>query len=237
MRSYSDGRKVYYLGDTHGIGATMKRLAYEQLNNCIIIHVGDVGIGFGKNEETHLHDIDVLEDFLAEANITLICNRGNHDNPKYWKTDINNLKYLVFAKDYEVINIGGSNHLFIGGAISIDRTVRTVNIDYWLDDIFILDEDKLNKIDVNIQTVVTHTSPSFVYPIGCNVPIVNDYASYDKTLKRDLIKERSDMDKVFDIVVIKGVNEWYYGHYHPRNVEQEEFSGITFRCLPIGHIH
>ena len=114
---------ILLIGDIHGNFNYLKhQITQKNITDCTIIQVGDFGIGF-TNRDNDIETLKNLNDFLMGQNITMLAIRGNHDNPDFFKGDIEftNLKLLP---DYTTLNLEGNNFLFIGGAISVDRTAR-----------------------------------------------------------------------------------------------------------------
>ena len=89
--------------------------------------------------------------------------------------------------------------------------------------------------DINI--VVTHTTPDYCWPDNSNgfAPIVNDFASMDKTLKTELLDERRRMTLAFQTIKMYNDIEYAYnGHFHANHVT--EIYGTTHRLLGVGEL-
>jgi len=213
---------IIYIGDIHRNFFQLKEeIIGNKLKKCFLISTGDFGIGF--NDIIDNDDLNTLNSFLSSRDITMYVVRGNHDNPNYFN---NNYHYsnLFLLKDYSVVNISGINHLFLGGAISVDRYIRKQhnlkninNLCYWPDELFNLKSNKLTKLR-NIDIVVSHTCPSFTHPIQFGN--LNNYFIKDQSLKEELINERQKMSEVFNI--LKQNNEikyWIYSHFHQNHTE------------------
>jgi len=211
-------KNIIYLGDIHGnfnqIIGWMHHNKHRE--NCNIIQVGDFGIGFKPKQEHH--ELKLLSSKLKTKNHTVLVIRGNHDNPEYFdgNHDYDNIKFLP---DYTVKNLNGSNHLFIGGAISIDRRLRKSNIDYWENECFNYDEERLKNIK-EIDVLVTHTCMSFNKPTFFS-NLVYSFALKDDKLIKDLDREKNLVDLMW-----KKLNEndnkiklHLYGHFHFNNKE------------------
>lgn len=208
-----------YLGDIHGqfniiIGWINQN---KHLNNCNIIQVGDFGIGFRPKQEHH--EMKILNDKLKSKGHNLFVIRGNHDNPKYFDQQ-HDYEHIKFLPDYTILNLDGYNHLFVGGAISIDRILRTENQDYWSEESFNLNLEKLKNI-TNIDVLVTHTTMTFTKPLFFS-QIVYDFIMKDNALKFELEEERNKIDLMWG-----GLNSndnkikyHFYGHFHFPNIEQ-----------------
>ncbi|MCD7963257.1 MAG: hypothetical protein LUG51_10865 [Tannerellaceae bacterium] len=79
--------------------------------------------------------------------------------------------------DYSVIHFKNHSILCVGGAVSIDRILRkqqmdenrikyrTIRESFWENEAAVFDDNKLIEISEKhtIDTVITHTAPSFCY--------------------------------------------------------------------------
>lgn len=204
-------KNIVYIGDLHGNFDFIKWwLKAHQIKNCTLIQVGDFGIGFKPNTENRI--LQSINEELSERESTLLVIRGNHDNPSYFDGK-HDYEFIKFLPDYTTMEIDGLNHLFIGGALSIDRRVRTEGIDYWKNEGFVKDLDKISELK-DIDVVVTHTAPNFVEPFGFN-GIVAHYAENDPTLLEELTEERKLITEVFDTLWEKNnIQYHFYGHFH-----------------------
>ena len=244
-----DKMRLMYLGDIHGnFNIISQYVTRFDIRDAYIIQVGDFGVGFKTlvKEKRQLDDINTA---LIKRNVIVYAIRGNHDQPSYFENDPFGLSNIKLVKDYTVLNLVGKNILCIGGAISIDRTVRytkrqlegdyTTNIgvdSWWKDEGFNYDDSKLVDLrDINI--VVTHTTPDYCWPDNSNgfAPIVNDFASMDKTLKTELLDERRRMTLAFQTIKMYNDIEYaYYGHFHANHVT--EIYGTKHRVLGVGEL-
>ena len=244
-----DKMRLLYLGDLHGnFNIINQYVTRFDIRDAYIIQVGDFGVGFKTlvKEKRQLDDINTA---LIKRNVIVYAIRGNHDHPSYFENDPFGLSNIKLVKDYTVLNLVGKNILCIGGAISIDRTVRytkrqlegdyTTNIgvdSWWKDEEFNYDDSKLVDLrDINI--VVTHTTPDYCWPDNSNgfAPIVNDFASMDKTLKTELLDERRRMTLAFQTVKMYNDIEYaYHGHFHANHVT--EIYGTKHRVLGVGEL-
>lgn len=244
-----DKMRLMYLGDIHGnFNIISQYVTRFDIRDAYIIQVGDFGVGFKTlvKEKRQLDDINTA---LIKRNVIVYAIRGNHDQPSYFENDPFGLSNIKLVKDYTVLNLVGKNILCIGGAISIDRTVRytkrqlegdyTTNIgvdSWWKDEGFNYDDSKLVDLrDINI--VVTHTTPDYCWPDNSNgfAPIVNDFASMDKTLKTELLDERRRMTLAFQTIKMYNDIELHvYGHFHTNEVVY--MYGTTHRVLGVGEL-
>lgn len=236
-------------GDWHGEWNTMMRILKEKnIDNCTLIQAGDFGIGF-EMKTKEIAKLKFLNQFLKTKKIKLYAIRGNHDDPAYFTGKDETLKFsnIELIPDYSIIRIEDRNILFIGGAISVDRNPnpsivdlygkswkgRRQGINYWKDEGIVFNEDALRLIK-GIDTIVTHTAPSFVYPqikIGAE-----KWFEYDKTLEEELYKERQYLsDTYFILKQNNNILNWHYAHFH--NSSNEEYENTKFRLLDTYELH
>jgi len=227
-------QNVIFVGDHHGDwNLFMRQFHRIDLHDCVIISVGDNGEGMrkaGKDKESivaHKRLYEKLNEDFKEYNVKFYSVRGNHTD-SYYYTGENRvvLSNFEFLEDYTYKEINGESYLFVGGAISVDRVDRWKNVDwvdYWEDEVFILDESKTKEADI----LVTHTGPSWIGP-GTKHPFIKRLAEDDPELISDLLDERSKMDKLFELVKPK---KWYIGHFHRSEINT--FEGCSARILDI----
>lgn len=216
------------LGDIHGdfqeIYYFSKRNETQEPIN--LIQVGDFGAGF---KSSFIDDMEYLNTELANSNVTLYAIRGNHDDPKFFNGEYNwsNIKLLP---DYTVLEIEGKRILLVGGAISIDRLQRTENVSWWKDEVFNFDSEKLSEFR-NIDTVITHSAPHFVFPQTFN-SLVLSFASYDSKLIQDLTDERNRFNEMYNILNENNkIKHWFYGHFH--TTRSERYEDTMFHVLGV----
>ncbi len=238
---------VIAISDIHGAFDFLKsQIEKFKLGNeeeiTYLIQLGDFGIGFRpKSDQDTLYS---LNKFLKLRNIIMYVIRGNHDCPDFFKGNhiYSNLQLLP---DYTTLFINDKKYLFVGGAISIDRKLRLSDMQhaasygskvesYWYDEIFVLDEEKLKDIS-GIDIVITHTAPEYCFPDNrLGYPdIVKQFVSSDPNLYFDLIKERQDMSKMFEILSKNGnkIKDVFHGHFHCKNTNT--IGETTYHLLDI----
>ncbi len=170
----------------------------------------------------------MMDAALMELNIHLYAIRGNHDFKIFWDKSMGlqlpKLHNIHLVEDYTIKEIEGKNIFFCGGAISIDRLPRQLDIPISWDknERFVFDENKLNHVlashTKNIDIVITHTPPHFCEPIGSNV-IVNYYHDLElkegNNLKRELHMERHEVSSLYNIIRDSNkLSYGFYGHMH-----------------------
>lgn len=259
--------EILTIGDLHG---RFNDISYfirtYDLTNCAIIVCGDIGMGFHK-PEYYKQTFAKLQKILSKRNILLLLVRGNHDDPSSFIINSKfNRKNIKLIEDYSVLqfySINDEKHknepfniLVIGGAISIDRTMRIVQNDkytleysmhhpcnfedakkfaskcYWENEYPIYNVNKLNEIkkqNIKINAVVSHTCPDFCQP--CTKDGIKEYLKNDNTLENDIDNERQIMTNIYNKIIEDNhpLTDWSYGHYHFHNMEY--INNIRFTLL------
>lgn len=233
MNTYEffDAKSVVVCGDIHG---KFDELVYRmvtmyQMTDTVVIVAGDCGFGFDMRFST-LEGLTALIRRLVITNNWLVFVRGNHDDP--WYFDGKHVGYERFraVPDYSVLTACGHQILCVGGAVSIDRDVRTKDKDWWEDEKPVLDYGCLNQVYVagyEIDTVVTHTAPSF-----CEFTMPPGVVDSEELLA-DMQEERRVMDGLLDCLRHDGhpLRRWFYGHFH--HSWNAEIDGIIYTMLGI----
>jgi hypothetical protein len=113
------------------------------------------------------------------------------------------------------------------------KHLRSGVASYWPEEIPVYDEEMLNNISkkVKLDTVITHTAPSFCELISKNG--LAEWAALDPDILSDCAKERDTMDRIHNYLKSAGqpVSHWYYGHFHQS--WNSEIDGILFSMLDI----
>ncbi len=227
--SYPSVKQLVICGDIHGdFKSTVYRLCVQyRLTDTLLIVAGDCGFGFEKPgfHETVYRQV---EGRLRKANNFVVFVRGNHDDPSYFSEQKIAFKRWRCVPDYSVIEACGHSILCVGGAVSVDRMPRMeenarrreknrdFNPVWWKDEAPVFDRDAIAFLpkDIRIDTVVSHSCPSFCFPE--NKRDLQSWAVEDPGLIEDVAKEREVLTQVFDTLVSYGhpLERWYYGHYH-----------------------
>ena len=228
---------ILIVGDVHGnFDVIPDFIKIMELHNVAVIVAGDFGLGF-ETEIKEVRRLKYLSDRMKVSNSIAYAVRGNHDDPRYFnnKDEYNyDTEQVKLVSDYNVLNLNNYNVLCIGGAISIDRTMRSGYIlghgnNYWRDEAIVY-KPEITKSIKNIDIVITHSAPDFCEPL-----IKSNLAYWferDIQLNYDVTKERSTLTKIYnDLKKNNNLNAWYYGHFH------HHFSNIInntkFVCLNI----
>ena len=250
---YGDAKNIVVCGDIHGDFVQMvdTMCSDYRLKDTLLIVAGDCGFGFHK----YSYYTDLAKKCsrkLAAANDWIIFIRGNHDNPAYFDGKAMNFKRFRAIPDYSIVKACGHTILCIGGAISVDRARRKdwEEMDsmyssrsgkrspleegyYWENEPPIYNSKALDAIanEYAVDTVVTHTAPSFCELTGHEGLMY--WAKDDSKLLDDVKAERETLDQIYNHLKKDGlpIREWYYGHFHQSWFK--EIDGIRFKMLDI----
>ncbi|NLY03299.1 MAG: hypothetical protein GXZ15_00400 [Campylobacter sp.] len=224
---------IILAGDTHGAYEIDKICNDEFLNSYPfsrddkLIVLGDFGIF--ESDEPNDSEFELLK-IIDSLPFTLLFIDGNHENfNRLYKFPIkekfggkvskcsNNCFWL---RRGEIYSIDGYNILTFGGAMSMDKEDRELNVSWWEAEIpsdkemqYCLRnlENFLDK-GAEIDIVLTHTAPKFIVKmLGFN---------------DELDPVPFFLNKIFDIAKPK---EWFFGHFH-KDINLKE-KGSKFNCL------
>lgn len=254
-----DVTSVVVSGDIHGGFAQIVNkaaVAYD-IRDALLIVAGDCGFGF-ERKGYYKTVYQKCEKHLNKNNMHVAFVRGNHDNPHYFNAGIIRESRWMTIPDYSVIEAGGKNILCIGGATSVDRQLRLNGYPpggahhyhgderlkpaaFWFDERPHYDEASLNAICEgceHIDTVVTHTSPSFCELISQDG--IMGFAKKDEGLIQDIREERNTMDRIWEHLNKAGKkpSDWLYGHFHRSWHQIIEGTAFTMLdCSELKEIH
>ena len=200
-------KPILVVGDIHGKwDALFKKIDSFDLRDCTLICVGDLGVGFKDSHAKEIRALQFANDFFAARDIEFLSIRGNHDNPAYFNGEIQRFSNLRLLPDYTVETLDNKQFLFVGGAVSIDRTLRKQGVSYWKDEGFALDYAKIVRCDV----LITHSAPTWNGPIEKNA-MLTSFCERDLTLWDECMEERKQHDI---LIKLCGTKRHYCGHFH-----------------------
>lgn len=227
MKTLDKNKPLIFLGDHHGAWSVIFNVIdSKNIENVNLISVGDLGVGFNYTRNQELKSFQNLNDKFKERNINFYGIRGNHDDPSFFKDKKVCLENFELIEDYSIFSYKDKTIQFIGGAISIDRTGRKINVSYWEDEGAIFKREKCQKVDI----LVTHTAPSFCFPQTFN-EMVYGWAREDAYLIEDLNEERSIMNEIFKLCK---PSFHIYGHFH--STWTENINNCNHRLLDINEL-
>ena len=224
MKTLDGNKSIVFVGDHHGAwGSLWDCIIAYKLESCNLVSVGDLGIGFNYTRDKELKACENLNKKFKERNINFYGIRGNHDDPYFFKDNKICLDHFELIEDYSVYSYQDKQIQFIGGAVSVDRSARQLNVSYWADEGVVYQKNKLQKVDI----LVTHTAPSYCFPQKFN-EIVYGWAREDAYLIEDLNDERLVVDEIFKVCK---PSFHVYGHFH--SSWTEEINGCRHKLLDI----
>ena len=209
---------IYYTGDIHG----SRR---DAINVCCrmgaaagdtIVFLGDVGANYYGDER----DL-ALKATLNDLGPTILCIHGNHERrpatirsykEKEWKGGSvwyeEEYPNVLFARDGDVFNIEGIQHLVIGGAYSVDKFYRLARGFGWWEDeqpsqktkLYVESQIRKNR---NVDVVLSHTCPYKYEPVEAFLPMI-DQETVDVSTEHWLEK----IEEILDY------QAWMCGHWH-----------------------
>lgn len=250
---YADARNIIVSGDIHGDFKSMvfKLCVQYGCTDTLLIVAGDCGFGFerpGYYEQVY-HSVAGR---LRKSNNWVVFIRGNHDDPSYFSEEKIAYKRWRTIPDYSVIRACGHSILCIGGAISIDRRQRweenarrrelghLQTAVWWPDEAPQFRPDEIDSMpaEIQIDTVVTHSAPSFCQLNAKHA--LRSWAAMDPALMDDVDAERKTMDQIHKCLAGNGhpVERWIYGHFHQswssciHGIEYSMLNVLEFKDVP-----
>lgn len=238
---FTEYKQVRFIGDIHGEYASMVWDITERkkLSDTLVVVCGDIGMGFMK-PQYYTKEFAYLEKKLSKSNVMVVMFRGNHDNPTYFDNPetiegYEESGHIKLIPDYCVLKTVSGNILCIGGARSLDKTMRSLDVSWWKGEMVNPPSpefyDELDDSDIKVDIVCSHASPSVAKP---NDEILNPasqlvlWSAHDKELIDDNKRERGLLTDIFNTLKKRGhnVHHWIYGHYH--EAFYKEFADTVF---------
>lgn len=219
---------IWVTGDKHGEWNDLKSSLEKLSKGDKLIVLGDFGFVFYSfdfkrnwyiSEEKKLKK---AQKYCKENEITLLFVDGNHENfnrlNEYENTElfggkVHKIKDNIFhLKRGEVFKIEDKTFFVMGGANSIDKVNRVLNLDWWESEIPSREEFEnglvnLDKVKWNVDYILTHTIfEDLIEHLDCNK-----------------FRFRNDMNKYFQILKDEcEYKHWYFGHFHlDRQVDEK----------------
>ena len=214
--------KMFVVGDIHGNPVIMSSKNFPEGKDLsiddVVVQLGDFGIIWeDKIDAPENHWME----WLSDKPFTVLVVPGNHENfnrifdlpiIEKWGGKVREYKTyrnsIYFAERGEVYTIGTRKILTIGGALSIDKEYRTLDVSYWTQELLSKadEENTLNNLDLNnwkVDYVFAHTCPQEVVPYMIDGPLFDSPKYMDPTCKfLDFVTNRLDFQ------------EYHFGHFH-----------------------
>lgn len=191
-------RVIRFIGDVHAKFDEYVKILPDD-DRVLSYQVGDFGIGFATPPDTQVKRTHC--DWFI---------RGNHDNPALCSEHEGYIPDGLYNPFYDV--------MFVGGAESVDRHMRTEGLDWWADEqlsIERLGDFTERYIAEEPSIMVTHDAPD---PICAYVLGFHPY---------HLSRTQQALGAMWSFHKPK---LWVFGHYH-KHFDQV-YEGTRFLCLP-----
>lgn len=192
-------------GDFHGSFKKVNQFLNKKNEISTIFQCGD--FGFWPRER----DDNISS--LKNKDVKIYWCDGNHEDHESLKKIENNeiIPNVFYMKRGSVLTLeDGRNVLFIGGAYSIDKLMRTPGRD-WFPEELITQKDIYDLPDINIDIVISHTGPREF-----------------KVLEKEHYKDPS-RDGLSHVLKKYKPKLWYFGHMHL--FKQGFVDGCKWTCL------
>jgi len=235
-------KEMIIIGDIHAQWRKLARqLGYKGIKDTNLIGVGDFGVGFkhdGRSVEESRrweeHLLGQLGASLDASRCTLHLLRGNHDDPAYFNGGRGVEGRIIYHPDYTVLTLEHLHVLLVGGAVSIDRSVRVPGETWWAGERARYDEDALERALEGLErldVVATHSAPGFAFPPDKLAGDLAGWLARDPALADDMREERGIFDRIHAKLLERGLRPacWFYGHFHRTN--RQLIDGTHFICL------
>jgi predicted phosphodiesterase len=203
------GTKVLVVGDVHGDMVWMEEqvIPYAKATGCSkVMQLGDFGMVW--NDSTVHAELDDLNESLENAGLTLIFLPGNHENHPLLAllagaADQNEdghymlRPHVFYTGRLSAWTWDGLRMAAVGGACSIDRSVRIEGVSWW-------PEESLRPEEVAAATQLGPVDILFTHdaPMGVPMRLIPDVGS---------AAHRVYMTQIAESL---GPSYWYHGHYH-----------------------
>jgi hypothetical protein len=204
------------VGDLHGIYNVLNDMIAQEHPD-LIIQGGDFG---------YFPMVETYKDIQYNINTThtkiLFCD-GNHDD--HW--NLRKLKNMAIAPNVFYQPRGstytlpdGRKILFMGGANSIDKNVRTTGLDWWPEEVISQsDFQKLPEEDIDI--LVSHTCSNEIYDNHIQNALRKNSLPW-----KDEDPSYTALSRIWEIYQ---PGQWFFGHFH---INMSGMMGHTrWQCL------
>lgn len=243
LYDYPKAKQIIVSGDLHeAFTELVEKLCNRyRFRNTLLVVAGDESFGFA--ELGHYQKIyDQVAEKLRIANNWVVFVRGNNDDPTYFAEERIAYERWSCVPDYSIIQACGHNILCVGGAVSVDRRMRQMDdiylkeqgyttVCWWPDEIPSYKPKEIAAIphDINIDTVVSHSCPSFFNTYYDDE--IEFWSRDDPALIKDCARERKTMDKILSCLGRNHhiVDKWFFSHFHASL--KQKIDGIQYVML------
>lgn len=201
--------KALILGDTHMHRGFLKRATrFAKENDCdAIIQVGD--FGFWPRVKPNFAKYQTLPTFFIDGN------HEDHDALKRYRNGINQIFPNVYYLNRGFVSlVGFANCMFVGGAYSIDKNLRTEGWDWFKEETLSEEEfDKIMEYKGEIDVLFCHDCP-------------HDAVPHSKSYFPQGLPHRDKLQMIVD----KFKPQYcIFGHWHLH--ERNFVKGVEYVCL------
>jgi hypothetical protein len=220
---YQQARRIIVAGDWHGNGAWAEKViaAAPPLlpgeRTRIILHLGDFGVWPGQAGRDYLYRVSAA---LERAATVLWFVDGNHEDFAWLGAELERAPWMAWGSRAP-IPIGarilwlwrgyrwtwyGREWLALGGAVSLDRAIRTEGKDWWPEE-EITDEQERAIVDAGrADVLVSHDCPAGVVHSFLPPPSFWDL--------RDIARSDVHRERLQRVVAATQVSHVMHGHLH-----------------------
>lgn len=200
-----------------------------------ILHVGDFGI-IGNTSEY----LRTLDEATSRTGVEVYFVRGNHDNPDFLDSlpldhrgfaplSYSSTPRVFYVPDGTFMTWRGKTILGIGGAVSIDKRLRSAGLEWWPNEVIpgnILDVVEPHLPLEGVDVIISHDAPELAA-----VPLNPAFAAlFSREVVDECEAHRSYFQEVVDALRPRNL---IHGHYHV--FYDEEFThpelGYTTRSV------
>ena len=203
--------KIIVAGDIHGDWGGINSLINKH-NPDYILQCGD--FGWWPGMESNKWKLKGIK----SPNTKILWCDGNHED--HWDLKRGNGSYdnVIYMSRGSIYTLpDGRNILFIGGADSIDKNVRTLGIDWFPEELITYaDLEKCLSHKIKIDIVISHTCPEeFELKLGETYTIDKYKDPSRQALSVILNHYKPDL--------------WYFGHWHMS--QKGKYNNTYWQCL------
>jgi len=163
-----DPQRIAFAGDWHGNTPWARAMIRAAKRNGadVIVHTGDFGFKFAKN---YMH---MLRHELEDLGLELYFVDGNHDDhpqlQKRWTLDEGGFGTPPYGSGDNRIHYiprghrwvwNGKTYMGLGGAISVDRSGRTIYSTYWPEEAITYSQFEYAMRDGKVDVMIAHDMP------------------------------------------------------------------------------
>lgn len=208
---------IYITGDIHAEVERLINFKKAKSGDTIII-TGDFGLLWNPKNQTKLK---ALIKHAEEKNIEYLFIDGNHENFTMLNSLPEEKRYngkvgkisdkILHLKRGEIYTIYGYKFFCLGGALSIDKGLRTAYKSWWPEE-EISEDEKINalknleKINFRPDYIITHTAPKELVKKLRGISLYTGIS--DPT--------QDFLDYLYEAIYIMNpdLKCWYFGHFH-----------------------